>query len=59
MARQGWDLAGFRCGRCGEPFTATTEAEYVQKCSAHQTAHAMLDRMTPESLSGGWLITLR
>lgn len=45
---QAWDLAEFSCGRCGEKFTATTEAEYVEKYSGHQAAHALIDQMTPE-----------
>jgi DNA-directed RNA polymerase subunit N (RpoN/RPB10) len=48
MARQGWDLADFRCGRCGEHITTTTEAEYIDKVSGHRAAHAVLDQMTPE-----------
>jgi hypothetical protein len=35
-AQQGWDLAEFRCGRCGTTITATTEHEYVNLVSGHK-----------------------
>lgn len=45
---QGWSQADFHCGRCGDSFTATTEAQYVTKYRAHQVAHDLLDASTPE-----------
>lgn len=45
---QGWDQATYRCGRCGDGFTATTEDEYVTKHAAHQLVHDLLDASTPE-----------
>jgi hypothetical protein len=47
-ASQAWDLAEHSCGRCGEKFTATTEADFVERYSGHQAAHALVDQMTPE-----------
>lgn len=48
MPAQGWDRADYRCGRCGEHITATTEAEYVTRVTAHGIAHDLLDASTPE-----------
>lgn len=49
MTEQGWDKADFHCGRChGQAFSATTQAEYVLKYTAHQLAHDLLDAPTPE-----------
>lgn len=36
--RQGWDLAEFRCGRCGTAITATTEREYVKLIRDHRAS---------------------
>lgn len=47
-AQQGWDRADFHCGRCGETITATTEAEYITKTSAHRVAHDLLDASSLE-----------
>lgn len=48
MTAQGWDQATYRCGRCSDGFTATTEAEYVLKYRSHQLVHDLLDASTPE-----------
>lgn len=45
---QGWDRADFRCGRCGEQITATTEDEYLVRVTAHRTSHELLDAASPE-----------
>lgn len=51
MSGQGWDNAEFRCGSCGDSFTATTEQEYVNRYSAHVNAHALVSLMSPEAIA--------
>jgi hypothetical protein len=48
VSDQGWTRADFRCGRCGEHITATTEAQYLLRVTAHHTAHDLLDASTPD-----------
>ena len=45
--RQGWDLATFRCGRCGYRFSTNSEADYVTRVADHTEAHDLVSMVAP------------
>lgn len=45
--RQGWDLATYRCGRCGYRFSTNAEADYVARVADHSAAHSFAETLPP------------
>lgn len=46
-AKQGWDEAMFRCGRCGLFFISSTAREHTARVQLHHSIHHVADTLMP------------
>lgn len=44
---QGWDLAAYRCGRCGCAFASGTAREHTARVQLHLSIHHVADTLIP------------